>query len=77
MSYGKPIISTNVGGIPEIVKNRRNGLLINPGELKQIEMALIIFLANPDLIDEYGAMSVKMVQKHLPHSVLKELIEYL
>ena len=74
MSYGKPIISTNVGGIPEIVKDRRNGLLITPGDLKEIEMAVDYFLANPDLIDEYGAMSVELVKKHLPQAVLKDLI---
>ena len=73
MSYGKPIISTNVGGIPEIVKNKRNGLLITPGEFKEIEIAIDYFLENPDLIDEYGAMSVKLVKKHLPLAVLKEI----
>ena len=48
MSYGKAIISTNVGGIPEIVRNKENGLLINPGELKQMEQAIDFFLENPD-----------------------------
>jgi glycosyltransferase involved in cell wall biosynthesis len=73
MSYGKVIISTNVGGIPEIVKNKVNGLLISPGNLDQIEKALNYFLENPELIKEYGAVSEQIVQKYLPHSVLKEL----
>jgi glycosyltransferase involved in cell wall biosynthesis len=75
MSYGKAIISTDVGGIPEIVRNRENGLLISPGDLKQIEDALDFFLEYPQLIKEYGAVSELMVQKYLPHSVLKELTE--
>ena len=75
MSYGKAIISTDVGGIPEIVRNRENGLLISPGDLKQIEDALDFFLEYPQLIEEYGAVSELMVQKYLPHSVLKELTE--
>ncbi len=75
MSYGKAVISTNVGGIPEIVRNNENGLLINPGELNQIEQALDFFLENPDLTKEYGIISEQMVQKHLPHFVLKELKE--
>jgi glycosyltransferase involved in cell wall biosynthesis len=74
MSYGKAIISTNVGGIPEIVRNKENGLLINPGELKQIEQSLDFFLENPGLIKEFGTISEHMVQGYLPNSVLNELI---
>lgn len=74
MSYGMPIISTNVGGIPELVKNNENGLLIEQGNLDQIEMALDFFVMNPGIIGTYGAVSEHLVQKHLPDSVLKQLI---
>ncbi|HYM94478.1 MAG TPA: glycosyltransferase family 4 protein, partial [Chitinophagaceae bacterium] len=74
MSYGMAVISTNTGGIPEVVKNKENGLLIEPGNLQQIEKSLDWFLMNPELIQKYGAVSEKMVQKHLPDSVLYQLI---
>ena len=32
MNYGLPIISTYVGGIPEVITNNDNGYLINPGD---------------------------------------------
>ena len=35
MSYHLPIISTNVGGIPEIVKDGVNGFIIEPGNKKK------------------------------------------
>jgi glycosyltransferase involved in cell wall biosynthesis len=73
MSYGKAIIATNVGGIPEIVRNKENGLLINPGDLEQIKQAIDCFLENPGLIRVYGATSEQMVQKYLPRAVIKEL----
>lgn len=73
MSYGKPVISTRVGGIPEIVKDRENGLLINPGDLTQIQQSLDFFIDNPDLIGKYGTVSEQIVQKYLPHSVLNKL----
>jgi glycosyltransferase involved in cell wall biosynthesis len=75
MSYGKAIISTKVGGIPEIVRNKENGLLINPGDLEQIKQSLNFFLENPEKIEEYGVVSEQKVQKYLPNSVLKELEE--
>jgi glycosyltransferase involved in cell wall biosynthesis len=73
MSYGKPIIASNVGGIPEIVIMNKNGLLIDPGKPDQIEQAINTLLENPELVKEFGENSEKMVQKHLPHSVIKEL----
>jgi glycosyltransferase involved in cell wall biosynthesis len=73
MSYGKPVISTKVGGIPEIVRDKENGILIEPGNLAQIEKALDYFLEKPELIEKYGAVSEQIVQKYLPHSVLNEL----
>ena len=33
MSWGLPIISTTVGGIPEIVIDHQNGLLVEPGDI--------------------------------------------
>lgn len=43
MSYGIPIISTNVGGIPELVKSE-NGILINPGDIEELEKAIEVLI---------------------------------
>lgn len=73
MSYGKPIISTNIGGIPEIVKPNKNGFLIEPGNLSQIESVVDFCIENRNLLIEYGKESKLMVEKHLPNNVLMEL----
>lgn len=36
MAYGLPIVSTNVGGIPWLVKNGENGYTFEPGDAEQI-----------------------------------------
>ena len=41
MSVGVPCISTFVGGIPEIVENGFNGLLVNPGDINGIKQAIV------------------------------------
>jgi len=37
MSYKLPVISTNVGGIPELIEDGVNGYLIHPGDIDSLE----------------------------------------
>ncbi len=74
MSYGHPIISTNVGGIPEIVKTNKNGILITPGNFNEIEEAIDFFVNKPEQIKVFGQVSKQLVKKHLPNSVISELV---
>jgi glycosyltransferase involved in cell wall biosynthesis len=46
MSFGVPVISTNVGSIPEIIKNRINGFLIKPGDIKGISKSILYINKN-------------------------------
>ena len=46
----KPIISTNVGGIPEMITHEKNGYLI-PYETSEIYSAMKEFMTNPELIE--------------------------
>lgn len=73
MSYGQAIISTKVGGIPEIVLPNENGILIEPGNSQQLESAIDFFIENHHIIDNYGEKSKSLVKKHLPYSVLDKL----
>lgn len=73
MSYSHPVITTNVGGIPEIVKSHYNGILIEPGNEKHIMDALIFFIENPIKISEYGFNAFKSVQSFFPEDVFSNL----
>lgn len=41
MSYGLPIIATDVGDVSQAVNNHINGFLIKPGSIKEIEASII------------------------------------
>ena len=74
MSFGLPVISTNVGGIPEVVVSHKNGLLIEPGDHTAIFEAIKFFIDNPEKIREYGLRSYEMVaQHHFPAPVMRSL----
>ena len=40
MSWGLPVITTPVGGIPELISTAENGLLIAPGKIEQLSAAI-------------------------------------
>lgn len=73
MSYRMPIISTPVGGIPEVVKQHYNGILVQPGNHRDISNALHYFIANPQHIAQYGEVSYTMAQPYFPESVMGSL----
>ncbi|MEW5768359.1 MAG: glycosyltransferase family 4 protein [bacterium] len=45
-----PVVGTRVGGIPEVVRDGYNGLLVDPGSAEQIAAAVIKILSNEDLL---------------------------
>jgi glycosyltransferase involved in cell wall biosynthesis len=48
-AYGKPVIASNRGGIPEIVSNGRTGFLVDPDAPDQLTERLAGFIREPDL----------------------------
>ncbi len=51
---GVPIIAARAGGIPEIVRDQKNGLLVPPGDSDAIRDAMIQLLGNPVFAKELG-----------------------
>lgn len=49
MCFGLPIVASDVGGIPEIVEDQVNGLLVRPGNACDLAAALRRVLNDPDL----------------------------
>jgi glycosyltransferase involved in cell wall biosynthesis len=61
MSYGLVCITTPVGGIPRVVQNMHNGILVEPGNADALENALEYLIANPELRDKLGKEARKTV----------------
>lgn len=69
---GIPVIATNVGGIPEIIDDNVNGILINPQSVEEIEKSLILLGKNDQLQKDFGA---KLQQKVERSFKLEKMIE--
>jgi glycosyltransferase involved in cell wall biosynthesis len=45
---GVPIIASNAGGMPEVVKHHHNGLLVAPGNTTELQRAILSLLDQPN-----------------------------
>jgi len=73
MSYGLPVISTNVGGIPGIISNGNNGFLVAPGDKEAILKSVKYFIDNPDDIKRMGQNGKAIVKDFYPEHVIPQL----
>ena len=55
MSWGLPIVATRVGGIPEIITDGVNGLLVPPGDARALAEAVRLLCQDADLRERLGA----------------------
>lgn len=64
MAYGKPIVATKVGGIPEIVADRVHGYLVPPRDPSALADALIRLLSEPEIASEMGISAYAHVKQN-------------
>jgi len=68
----KTIISTEVGGINQLIKNGHNGWLINVGDREALANKIVFFAENRDKIDEMGENLFKTVEKNFSSRKMAE-----
>ena len=73
MAYSHPVISTPVGGIPEVIETGKNGMLVQPGDTKAIADAIKYYIENPDVIKVHGGSAYQVVQNFFPERVFYDL----
>lgn len=75
MSYGKPVIGGNIGGIPEQVVDGETGFLFEPGNAQELANKLDILAENPELVQSMGLKArERMINKYSLEVHKRELI---
>ncbi|HSQ22750.1 MAG TPA: glycosyltransferase family 4 protein, partial [Coriobacteriia bacterium] len=63
MSFGLPVVSTRVDGIPEAVTDGESGLLVPPGDPESLASAIVGLLGDPDVRARMGAAGEAAVRE--------------
>ncbi len=69
LALNTPVIGTATGGIKDIIKDGRNGLLVAPRDAKALAAAIIQFIDSPDLVTKLTVGSREDIKKRFAWNV--------
>lgn len=73
MASGLAIITTKVGGLPEVIKNKENGFLVEPKNPEEIAENILLLLEDDELREGISRNNMKIVGEYTWESVVGRL----
>lgn len=73
MAHGKGIVATRVGGIPDVITDGREGLLVAPGDADALATAVAALMADPERSRRLGRCALARSRSHAPDVVMDRL----
>lgn len=78
MSESKPLVASNVGGIPELIDEGNNGYLIDFSDSFRIEQVITTFIENPEILMRMGSFSYNLyLENYMFIDMVRKLDELL
>lgn len=70
MAVGVPVAASGIGGIPDIIEDRRNGLLFDPYSPESIRQAVRTIMGEPELMHDLASRGkTTVVELHSPREI--------
>jgi glycosyltransferase involved in cell wall biosynthesis len=73
-SFGRPVIATTVGGLPDVVDNGKSGFLVPPNNSEQLAVAIMKFIDDPNLTSKMGTYAKHLSETRFSWSNVARLI---
>lgn len=67
MALGKPVVATQVDGVPELVHDGENGLLVPPADKDAMSEAILFLLEHPERAHEFGMKARERIFSSFGH----------
>lgn len=77
MAFGKPVVASRVGGIPEIVLDGKTGVLVPPKDPKRLAEAIIRLLSDRDRCRQMGEEGKKRMDERFSSEAMVTQIDRL
>lgn len=77
MALGKPIVATDVGGIPEVVENKKTGILVPAKDSKALAEAISDLLEDYPAAARMGEMGKATVKERFSSAKMVKEIEFI
>lgn len=75
-AYGLPVVTTPVGGVPDVAINGKNMLLFNPGDVETLAKKLELIISDAGLREKMAVESTKLAKgKFCIESVTEQVAE--
>jgi phosphatidyl-myo-inositol dimannoside synthase len=75
MAFGKPVIGAAAGGVTDIIEHEKNGLLVEPGNVDSLTLALERLLSNEGLRTELGRAGAESVRSQFQFGAFRARLE--
>ena len=76
LAMQRPVIASNVGGLPEVVKDGVTGFLLEPGDVKGFIAKILALKRDPDALKEMGKAGRRLVlEKFTRKKVAERVLE--
>lgn len=75
MATGKAVIGSRVGGIPEIVRDGVNGILVEPNNIDQLAKAMILLAGDDEIRSKMGEAGLSFARSNDWSVVARKLID--
>ncbi len=72
--FGVPVISSNRGGIPEIINDCQTGVIFDPEEPDSLVNSIKLFLNNNTMIDDMRPKILEKSKEFLPDRIVKKYL---
>jgi glycosyltransferase involved in cell wall biosynthesis len=77
MASGLPIVSTAAGGVPTLLENAKEGLMVQPGDVQGLSLSMISLLRNRELRQALGRAAARRAKERFDVSTMVQAHEAL
>lgn len=70
MSYARPVIGCGVGGVPEVIQDGINGILVPPADVEMLAGTILNLLKDRELARRLGSSARQYVERYFTRDIM-------